>query len=61
MGRDNKAININKSSREELLTLPQLTEHEADRVIAQHPSIMRVTWSLAGLFPNLNMTRFATT
>lgn len=37
MGRDNKAININKASREELLTLPELTEHEADRVIAQRP------------------------
>ena len=37
MGRDNKAININKASREELLTLPELTEHEADRIIAGRP------------------------
>ncbi len=37
MGRDNKAININKASREDLLTLPELTEHEADRIIAERP------------------------
>ena len=37
MGRDNKAININKASREDLLTLPGLTEHEADRIIAERP------------------------
>ena len=37
MGRDNKAININKASRDELLTLPGLTEHEADRIIAERP------------------------
>ena len=37
MGRDHKAININKASREELLTLPGLTEHEADRIVAQRP------------------------
>jgi len=37
MGRDNKAIDINKASREELLTLPGLTEHEADRIIAERP------------------------
>jgi DNA uptake protein ComE-like DNA-binding protein len=37
MGRDNKAININKASREDLLTLPDLTEHEADRIIAERP------------------------
>ena len=37
MGRDNKAININKASREDLLTLPNLTEHEADRIIAERP------------------------
>jgi DNA uptake protein ComE-like DNA-binding protein len=36
MGRE-KAININKASREELLTLPDLTEHEADRIIAERP------------------------
>src|SRR5580704_2267688 len=37
MGRDNKAININKASRDELLSLPGLTEHEADRIIAERP------------------------
>jgi competence protein ComEA len=37
MGRDNKAINVNKASREELLTLPDLTEHQADRIIAERP------------------------
>jgi DNA uptake protein ComE-like DNA-binding protein len=37
MGRDNKAININKASREDLLTLPGLTEHQADRIIAERP------------------------
>ena len=37
MGRDNKAININTASREDLLTLPGLTEHEADRIVADRP------------------------
>jgi len=37
MGRDNKAININKASREDLLNLPGMTEHEADRIIAERP------------------------
>jgi DNA uptake protein ComE-like DNA-binding protein len=37
MGRDNRAININKASREDLLSLPGLTEHEADRIIAERP------------------------
>jgi competence protein ComEA len=37
MGRDNKAININKASREDLLNLPGMTEHEADRIIAGRP------------------------
>jgi DNA uptake protein ComE-like DNA-binding protein len=37
MGRDKKTINVNKASREDLLTLPGLTEHEADRIIAQRP------------------------
>jgi DNA uptake protein ComE-like DNA-binding protein len=36
MGRE-KAININKASREDLLTLPDLTEHDADRIIAERP------------------------
>lgn len=37
MGRDNKAINVNQASREELLTLPGVTEHEADRIISERP------------------------
>jgi competence protein ComEA len=37
MRSDNKAININKASREDLLTLPGMTEHEADRIIAVRP------------------------
>jgi DNA uptake protein ComE-like DNA-binding protein len=37
MGRDNKAININKASREDLLTLPGITEHDTDRIIADRP------------------------
>jgi DNA uptake protein ComE-like DNA-binding protein len=37
MGHDNKTININKASREELLTLPGLSQHEADRIIASRP------------------------
>jgi DNA uptake protein ComE-like DNA-binding protein len=37
MGRDKKTVNINKASREELLTLPDITEQEADRIIAERP------------------------
>ena len=37
MGRDNKAVNINKASREDLLSLPGVTEHEADRIMAGRP------------------------
>lgn len=36
MGRE-KAVNINKASREDLLTLPGLTEREADRIISERP------------------------
>ena len=36
MNRD-KTININKASREDLLSLPGITEHEADRIIADRP------------------------
>jgi DNA uptake protein ComE-like DNA-binding protein len=36
MGRE-KTININKASREDLLSLPGLTEHEADQIIAERP------------------------
>lgn len=37
MSPDKKTININKASRQDLLTLPDLTEHEADRIIAGRP------------------------
>jgi DNA uptake protein ComE-like DNA-binding protein len=37
MGHDNKAININKASREDLLTLAGMSEREADRIIAGRP------------------------
>lgn len=36
MGRE-KTVNINKASREDLLNLPGMTEHEADRIIAERP------------------------
>jgi competence protein ComEA len=36
MSRD-KTVNINKASREDLFTLPGLTEHQADRLIAGRP------------------------
>jgi DNA uptake protein ComE-like DNA-binding protein len=36
MSRD-KTLNINKASREDLLTLPGITEREADRIIAERP------------------------
>jgi DNA uptake protein ComE-like DNA-binding protein len=37
MGRDKKTVNINRASREDLLTLPGITEHEADRIIEERP------------------------
>ncbi len=37
MARDKKTININRASREDLLSLPGLTEHEADHIIAERP------------------------
>ena len=36
MSRD-KTLNINKASREDLLTLPGISEHQADRIIADRP------------------------
>jgi DNA uptake protein ComE-like DNA-binding protein len=36
MNRD-KTVNINKASREDLLSLPGVTEPEADRIIADRP------------------------
>ncbi|HEX3570984.1 MAG TPA: helix-hairpin-helix domain-containing protein [Acidobacteriaceae bacterium] len=36
MGRQ-KTLNINKASREELLDLPGISEHQADRIIAGRP------------------------
>lgn len=32
-----QAININRASREDLLSLPGLTEREADRIVADRP------------------------
>jgi competence protein ComEA len=37
MGKDHKALNINSASRDELLTLPGLSQREADRIIASRP------------------------
>jgi len=36
MGHE-QAININRASREDLLSLPGLTERQADRIIADRP------------------------
>src|ERR1700730_17372213 len=36
MSRD-KTLNINKASREDLLTLPGISEHQPDRIIAERP------------------------
>lgn len=35
--RSDKAIDINNASRQDLLTLPGMTEHDADRIIAERP------------------------
>jgi competence protein ComEA len=35
--RSDKAIDINTASREDLLNLPGITQHEADRIIAERP------------------------
>jgi DNA uptake protein ComE-like DNA-binding protein len=37
MARDKKTVNINRASREDLLTLSGIKEHEADRIIAERP------------------------
>jgi len=37
MARSDKVININKASRDELVTLPGITDHAADRMIAARP------------------------
>jgi DNA uptake protein ComE-like DNA-binding protein len=37
MGHDSKAVDINKASREDLLSLPGMTERGADRLIAERP------------------------
>jgi DNA uptake protein ComE-like DNA-binding protein len=37
MGRGNNAMNINKASRDDLLTLPGLSDREADQIIADRP------------------------
>jgi len=35
--RSDKAIDINSASRQDLLTLPGMTERDADRIIAERP------------------------
>jgi DNA uptake protein ComE-like DNA-binding protein len=37
LGRSNNTININKASREDLLSLPGISDREADRIIADRP------------------------
>src|ERR1700730_13186446 len=37
MSRDKRTITINKTSHEEILTLPDISEREADRIIAERP------------------------
>jgi len=37
LGRSNNTVNINKASREDLLSLPGLSDREADRIIADRP------------------------
>jgi DNA uptake protein ComE-like DNA-binding protein len=37
MGKDNRGVNINKASREDLLSLPGITDRDADRIIANRP------------------------
>jgi len=37
MASDHKAIDLNKASREELLSLPGLTDRDADRIIDGRP------------------------
>src|ERR1700678_3982958 len=32
-----KALNVNEASRQDLLTLPGVTQHDADRIIAERP------------------------
>lgn len=36
LSRD-KTLNLNKASKGDLLTLPGITDHEADRIIAERP------------------------
>ncbi|HEY4902788.1 MAG TPA: helix-hairpin-helix domain-containing protein [Candidatus Sulfotelmatobacter sp.] len=36
LSRD-KTLNLNKASKDELLSLPGITEHEADRIVAERP------------------------
>jgi DNA uptake protein ComE-like DNA-binding protein len=36
LSRD-KTINLNKASKDDLLSLPGITDHEADRIVAQRP------------------------
>jgi hypothetical protein len=59
MGRD-KAVDVNHASREELLNLPGITQHEADRIVAEAHSMMPTTWSDATCSQKPNMKKFAT-
>jgi DNA uptake protein ComE-like DNA-binding protein len=36
LSRD-KTINLNKASKDDLLSLPGVTDHEADRIVAERP------------------------
>lgn len=36
LSRD-KTVNVNKASKDDLLSLPGITDHEADRIIAERP------------------------
>jgi DNA uptake protein ComE-like DNA-binding protein len=37
MGKSDRGINIDKASREDLLSLPGITDRDADRIIANRP------------------------
>ena len=37
MGREDRAIDINRASRPDLLSLPGITERDADRIVAERP------------------------
>ncbi|MGO8794636.1 MAG: ComEA family DNA-binding protein [Candidatus Sulfotelmatobacter sp.] len=37
MGHEDRAIDINRASRQDLLSLPGITERDADRIVAERP------------------------